>query len=169
MKQLNIKTLYKKHYNLEEISLEHGGKIIYRERINKQDAVAGIVLNTNTNKYILVSQWRPGTLSEILEIPAGTLDKEGEPKEECMKREVLEETGYKVDTIKELVPEFIMSPGYTNEKMTIFYCTVSIQVNTQLGVDDEDIKLVELEESEIPEKVRDAKSLIAYYALKHKA
>jgi hypothetical protein len=38
-----------------------------------------------------------------------------------------------------------------------------------LGVDDEDIKLVELEESEIPEKVRDAKSLIAYYALKHKA
>ena len=168
MNQLNIKTLYKKHYNLEEIALEHGGKLIYRERINKQDAVAALVYNKNTDKFIFVKQWRPGTLSEILEIPAGTLDVEGESPIECMKREVLEETGYKVDSIKETVPEFIMSPGYTTEKMTIFYCEVSIKLNNNIGVEDENIELVELPEDEIIEKVRDAKSLIAYYVLKHK-
>jgi ADP-ribose pyrophosphatase len=168
MKQLNIKTLFKKYHHIEEIALEHDGKLIYRERINKKNAVASLVYNKNTDKYIFVKQWRPGTLTEILEIPAGTLDVEGESSIECMKREIVEETGYKVDFIKEIVPEFMVSPGYTTEKMTIFYCEVSIKINTKLGVEDENIELVELPENEIIEKVRDAKSLIAFYAFKHK-
>lgn len=44
---------------------------------------------------MLVSQFRPPLNAEILEMPAGLVDK-GETVEEAAKRELYEETGYTV-------------------------------------------------------------------------
>ena len=37
-----------------------------------------------------------------------------------------------------LMPEFYLSPGYTNEKMTLFYCEVSEKINDGGGCESED-------------------------------
>ena len=129
MKIKNIQTLFESYFKLEKITLEHNNKDIFRERLFKKSAVASLVYNTTTKNFIFVSQFRPGIMDDIIEIPAGTLDIPNEDKKNCMIREIKEEIGYNVDTIIELIPEFYISPGYTNEKITIYYCEVSEKIN----------------------------------------
>ena len=132
-------TLFKSYFTTTKVVLENKGKEIIREVINKKSAVGGIVYNTLTNKFIFVKQWRPGCMSDILEVVAGTLDVPGEDPKECMIREIEEEIGYKVDKITLLREPFYVSPGWTNEQLTLFYCEVSEAINLGGGVEDEDI------------------------------
>ena len=166
MKIKSITTLFKKYYKLEEITLEHEGKTFTRERINKSDAVTAVVYNTITNKYLFVEQWRPANLDSLVELVAGTLEKTEVP-EECMIREVEEEVGYKVDFIQKMINTFYMSPGCSNEQMTIFYCEVSEKINDGGGLKDENenITIIELSEFEVMNKMedgyfKDAKTLL---------
>lgn len=71
---------------------------------------------------ILVQQKRWGISDAMLEIPAGTLDIDGESPADCAKRELLEETGHTADSIKQLII-YHPSVGYSNEKITIFEAT----------------------------------------------
>jgi 8-oxo-dGTP pyrophosphatase MutT (NUDIX family) len=57
-----------------------------------------IVPITTDNHIILVEQWRHGTQSVHLETPGGLID-ENESVEECSRRELLEETGYRARDI----------------------------------------------------------------------
>jgi ADP-ribose pyrophosphatase len=66
------------------------------EILKNHDAVSAIVLN-EFNEILLVKQFRPSVMKETLEIPAGLLDVEGESEEECIVRELEEETALKVD------------------------------------------------------------------------
>jgi ADP-ribose pyrophosphatase len=76
---------------------------------------------------------RPGSNSEILEIVAGTLDKENEDAREAMIREIDEEIGYKTDKIT-LIDECYMSPGGSTEKISIYYCEVSEKIHQGGGL-----------------------------------
>ena len=78
MKVKNKETLFQSYLKMEKITLEHDDKTFIRERLDKKNAVAGLVYNTNTKKFIFVSQWRPGPLDYIIEIPAGVKDVVGE-------------------------------------------------------------------------------------------
>lgn len=57
------------------------------------DSIACLAL-TKDNQVILVKQFRPGPNKILLEIPGGGFE-ENETPEQAMKRELLEETGYK--------------------------------------------------------------------------
>jgi 8-oxo-dGTP pyrophosphatase MutT (NUDIX family) len=105
--------------------------------------VAAIIKDTSKNKYIFVSQYRSGAEGLMVEIVAGKIDK-GEKPEEAIKREIMEETGYKVDYINHL-KDFYTSPGRIDEIMTVFYVEVSEKVNEGGGVGDEEISIVEAE------------------------
>jgi len=146
MKVKNKETLFQSYLKMEKITLEHDDKTFIRERLDKKNAVAGLVYNTNTKKFIFVSQWRPGPLDYIIEIPAGVKDVVGEDSANCMIREINEEIGYSVNNIIQLMPEFYLSPGYTNEKMTLFYCEVSEKINDGGGCESEDeyIDIIEM-------------------------
>lgn len=165
----NIKQVYNGHFKIDLITLEgKNNSIIYRECVMKRSAVAGVVYNTKTEKYIFVKQYRSGTGYDILEIPAGLLDIPGEETEECMKREVLEETGYKVDKI-EFLNEHFTSPGYSNEKIHLFYCEVSEKISNKLGVEDEEIELLEFDEDELKEIIfEDGKTILCLELIKNK-
>ncbi len=58
-----------------------------------------------------------------LGLPAGLID-EGETAEEAAKREMLEETGYRIIEIMSSSPLLASSPGLTDECSTIIVCAV---------------------------------------------
>ena len=163
MKEVKTERKYDGHLKIDVIELlgNKNNKVL-REVVSKRSAVGGIVFNTKTQKYIFVKQYRPGVNGEIIEIPAGVLDIPGEDPKDCMIREVLEETGYKTDNIYEIVPEYYSSPGFTDEKLTLFYVEVSEQVNTKLGVEDEEIEIVEMDVYEMNQyNFSDGKTILA--------
>ncbi len=181
MKKVEIlerKIVFDDFYKMEEALFRYekpNGEMtepIKRLSFERGNGVAGIVYNTDTQKAILVKQFRypcyyngPGW---IVEVVAGMLGADEDP-EEAMKREVLEEIGYVVKHI-ERISSFYVSPGGTSEKIYTFYIEVdnSSRVNEGGGLlhEDENIEIVEyslqeLEEAMKNEGVPDAKSIIA--------
>ena len=90
-----------------------------------------------------MEQYRAGADGLMVEVVGGAIDK-GEKAEEAAKREVMEETGYKVDYINH-VKDFYLTPGRANEVTALFYCEVSERVTEDLGDGDEIISIVEVE------------------------
>ena len=88
------------------------------ELIRKHHAV-GIVPLTPAGDVLLVRQFRPPVRTELLEIPAGLLDVDGEDTLACAERELLEETGYRSASIGFLGGAYL-SPGFTDEYIHLF-------------------------------------------------
>ena len=136
-------TLYEGFVTLEKLNIKHGDKEFNREVLNTTNSIAVIVYDTQKKKYIFVQQYRAGADGLMVEIVGGAIDA-GEKPEEAAKREVMEETGYKVDYINH-VKEFYLTPGRANEVTSLFYCEVSERVTEDLGDGDEIISIVEVE------------------------
>jgi ADP-ribose pyrophosphatase len=118
----------------EILSSEHlfGGKVfdLWREKIRYPDGrVAGIefikhggavtILPVDTEgKIWFVRQYRHPTGGLLLELPAGTLEPDEDPRD-CAAREVREEIGMAAGSLT-LVGEFYLAPGYSNEYMYVF-------------------------------------------------
>jgi len=153
------------------VTYKRGEKEFKREVVNRGDAVAGIVFNKTTRKYVFVKQFRPGVNGEILEVVAGTMDIEGETPESCFKREVVEETGYVLTECK-LICSCFSSPGSLTEKVHIFQgITDGTKKGTGGGVGDEGIEIMEFTPEELIENkellTQDLKTFIAlFYELK---
>jgi len=96
------------------------GHITIREKISHPGSV-GILPVLGNGNLILVKQFRYVIGSDLLEIPAGTIE-EGESPKECAARELLEETGYRAGRL-ELFSAFYLAPGYSNEFMWLFKAT----------------------------------------------
>ncbi len=136
-------SLYEGFVTLEKLNIKHGDKEFNREVLNTTNSIAVIVYDTQKKKYIFVQQYRAGADGLMVEIVGGAIDA-GEKPEEAAKREVMEETGYKVDYINH-VKEFYLTPGRANEVTSLFYCEVSERVTEDLGDGDEIISIVEVE------------------------
>ena len=76
---------------VDEVELPNGKKAS-REIIRHPGAVA-IIAITDENKIVMVEQYRKALERNIVEIPAGKLEK-GEEPAVCARRELEEETGY---------------------------------------------------------------------------
>lgn len=158
------KPKYQGYLNIDEITYKtKSGKEGKRELMVRKNAVAALLYDTLKEKYILISQWRPGSASDIIEIVAGTLDKPGEDPRDAMIREIEEEVGYATDTIK-LIDECYMSPGGSSEIITIYFCEVSNKIGDGGGVPDEleEIETIEMDYNELmTTRFKDAKTIIA--------
>lgn len=71
---------------------------------------------------ILVRQFRPALGRIVLEIPAGTLDKEGEEPAACARRELAEETGVRADVWTHL-STYGVAVGISDEVMHLYLAT----------------------------------------------
>jgi ADP-ribose pyrophosphatase len=78
----------------------------------------GVLALTRDDKAVLVRQYRYPVGEELLEIPAGKLER-GEIPLDCAKRELSEETGYEAANWTDL--GFIYpTPGYSDERLYLF-------------------------------------------------
>jgi ADP-ribose pyrophosphatase len=103
----------------DEVALPNG-KTAGREYINHNGGVSVVAVNENNEVY-LVRQFRYPYREEVVEIPAGKLEKGEDPLEAAV-RELSEETGLKSGKIESL-GVFYPSPGYTNEKIYMYLAT----------------------------------------------
>ncbi|MBW1716599.1 MAG: NUDIX hydrolase [Deltaproteobacteria bacterium] len=101
---------------LDEVSLRNG-RISKRIRIDHPQAAA-IVPFVSDNEIIMVRQHRYALGRETLEIPAGKIDR-GESPEECVKRELVEETGFEAQSIEWLYT-YAPAIGYSNELIYLY-------------------------------------------------
>ncbi|MFW5985048.1 MAG: NUDIX hydrolase [Halanaerobiaceae bacterium] len=80
---------------------------------------ATIIPQLSEEKIIMVRQYRKAAEEVMLELPAGKLEENEDPRQ-CVRRELIEETGYQARKIKKLF-SFYTSPGYSSELLHL-YC-----------------------------------------------
>ena len=146
---------------VDRVELEEG-KLAYREYVNHGGASCIIPIDENGN-IILIRQYRHPAREEVLEIPAGTLDK-GEDPQECALRELEEETGYKAGSITFLT-KFYTAIGFCNEILYL-YLAKDLTPGTQNFDADEFVTIEKYTLDQALEKVlsgeiKDSKTLVA--------
>ena len=127
---------------------------------------AAAILVVKDGLVLFVEQYRPAAGRNMLEIPAGTIQRRESPLD-CARRELREETGYSADnweTLGHLYP----TPGYTNEVLHIFFASGLTKGEQRLEAGEEDIKvrwipLEEVEEMIDKGEINDAKTIIAVF------
>src|SRR4051795_2021138 len=137
------------------------GSEVEREVIEHPGSVA--VLAHDEEFAYLVAQPREAVEEdELLEIPAGTLDVEGEDELECAKRELAEEAELRAEHWN-LLHVIYPSPGFLSEKVTIFEATGLSPASGERD-QDEEIEIVRLPLTELEQalpEIRDATTVIA--------
>ena len=93
------------------------GLEIIRDCVEPGDAVIILAVNEN-DEVIFINQYRETIENVALELPAGMIEKDEDPKE-AARRELEEETGIKSKSIEYLTSCFT-SAGYTAEKIYIY-------------------------------------------------
>jgi len=144
------------------------GSEVEREVVEHPGSVA--VLAYDEEFAYLVAQPREAVEEdELLEIPAGTLDVEGESELDCAKRELAEEAELEAEHWS-LLHVIYPSPGFLSEKVTIFEATGLSPASGERD-DDEEIEIVRLDlaqiEAALPQ-IRDATTVIALLRLKER-
>jgi len=79
----------------------------------------GVVALDDGGRVLLVNQYRHPVGRRLEELPAGLLDKPGEPALAAAQRELAEEAGLAADTWHVLV-DALTSPGMTDEAIRVF-------------------------------------------------
>ena len=158
-----------KLFSVHEETFRHeDGDEATREIVRHQGAV-GIVCHDGERVW-LVRQPREAVGSpDLLELPAGKLDVEGEAPLETAKRELAEEIG-KAAEHWELLHSFYTSPGFTDEECHVYLATglsdASAAVEDSERIDVETRPLAELDA--LIDEVRDSKTLIGLLELRRR-
>ena len=128
----------------------------------RQLGAAAVLPSRQMACAILVRQFRPPIRDDLVEIPAGLLDVEGEDALTCAERELSEETGYRAVAIEFLGGVFV-SPGSTDHYVHLFVARTG---PTPVHAPEDGIELVirpfdEMVSAAQAGRVRDAKTALA--------
>lgn len=103
-------------FGVEEVQLPSGRRCTLDVLVHPGAAAA--VLFTAEDRVVLLRQWRHAVGLWLWEIPAGKLDP-GEGPDECIVREIEEETGWRAGTIEKL-GVMVPAPAYTDERIWLY-------------------------------------------------
>ena len=142
------------------------GTTFEREVIRHRGAVGVVALTADGRSAVLVRQYRPAIEDELLEIPAGMRDVEGEPPEETARRELEEEAGLRAIGPLELLTEYVVAAGLTDELFSVYLCRQTEPCDARpQSAEEELMEVVEVALDDVPAmiadgRIRDAKSII---------
>jgi 8-oxo-dGTP pyrophosphatase MutT (NUDIX family) len=160
-----------KFFTLERATFRHkDGEDAVREIVTHPGAVGVVVLDDD--KLWFVRQPREAVgVPDLLEIPAGKLDEEGEDPLQTAKRELAEEIGKQADDWEPL-GSFFTSPGFTNEEVHLFLATGISDVDERPEVEENeriDVEVVPVSQLDrILATNQDSKTLIALARLRER-
>lgn len=117
----------------DKVLLENG-RTSWREVVEHKGAAAVVAVDEKDN-LLLVRQYRYALGQELLEIPAGKLDHEGEDPRSAAARELREETGCLAGEL-EYLGAFYPSVGYGTEVIHLFEAHKLTQAAQQLDEDE---------------------------------
>jgi ADP-ribose pyrophosphatase len=129
-----------------------------REIVEHPGSVTILAIDQDGN-VILVRQLREAARKLLLELPAGGLE-EGEEPLAGARRELEEETGLRGGRWRE-VTAFWTTPGFCNERMTLFFAE-GVEAGDADPDEDEEVELVRWPAGEIEARlgeIEDAKTL----------
>ena len=109
------------------------GNTSNREWIKHPGAVCCVPILPN-GEIVLIRQYRYAVKEEMIEIPAGKLDKNEIP-EKCVLRELEEEIGYKANKLT-LLANIHPAVGFTDEKMWLYLAEDLIKTKQSLDADE---------------------------------
>lgn len=93
------------------------GSVVQRQIVRHPGAVA--IVPIIDDEVILVRQYRAALHREVLEVPAGKCDVQGEPLELTARRELAEEIGFRTGRLERLA-SIVPSPGFCDEVIHLF-------------------------------------------------
>lgn len=156
--------------NLRLDTYQLGPKTKIAEIIHHPGAVVILPIAPD-GKLLLVQQWRRAAGEILIELPAGTLEENEDPKL-CALRELQEETGYLSEKLTPL-GGFFAAPGYADEYLHLFLAE-QLRPSPLPPDDDEAIDLLPLSLKDALHlietgRIRDAKTIagILRYNLRH--
>lgn len=137
--------------------------------VNSPDwiTIIPVITDENGNKsFLMVKQYRHGSDCITLEFPAGMVDP-GEDSLETAKRELLEETGYMADSIKQ-IGKVNPNPAFMTNSTTTFIAEGLKLVSGQDLDEHEEIEVVKVPVEQFRKKVggeevNSAITIQAYY------
>ncbi|MEG0616784.1 MAG: NUDIX hydrolase [Oscillospiraceae bacterium] len=150
----------------DEVLLENGAHS-YREVVHHNGGAAVIAIDENDN-ITLIKQYRYPADCELIEIPAGKLEKDENPFE-AAKRELAEEAGIVADTYIDL-GFIIPTCGYCSEKIFIYAAKGLHTVPQHLDIDEFvtvfTMPLALAVDAVMQNEIKDSKTAIAILKLK---
>ena len=151
------------HVVRDRVELDDGSKA-YREVVLHNGGVC-IALRDNDGRYFMVRQYRYSLGREMLEFPAGKIEK-GEDPHEAIMREVREETGYSAEDVV-YFGSIVPTCGYCSEQIHLYHGVIGSYLGQDLDP-DERIGLEKYTVEEIRQMIRnnridDAKTIALMY------
>jgi ADP-ribose pyrophosphatase len=136
--------------------------VTYQREIISHNGSAVVVPVFADKTIALVRQYRHPAGKYLLEIPAGSLNKDEDPQLGSL-RELEEEIGVRAGKIEKLT-EFYVSPGFLSEKMFVYLATELTEVGQKLEEDE----LISIERISFPKafemiengEIEDAKTML---------
>jgi ADP-ribose pyrophosphatase len=149
---------------IRELVENDRGVRYFHETIEHPGAVVVLPL-TAQGDIVCVSQYRRSIGAVVLELPAGTLEKD-EPPIDCAKREIQEEIGFaarEMTALGTLVP----APGFCNEVQHLFVAKGLYPQSAEQD-EDEEISVVtmsvgEFEKGVLSGAINDAKTIALFF------
>jgi ADP-ribose pyrophosphatase len=139
-------------FSVERREYRHAdGRVISRDVVVHPGAVT-ILPILDEERMVLIQNYRLPVGRELFELPAGTLDPQESP-EQCARRELEEETGYRAGRIEPLC-EFFTTPGICTERMWVFVAGDLTETQQQLQ-GNEQIRVAVTDISRVRQMLKD--------------
>ena len=134
-------------------------------RVEVVEHVGGVcvIARPTPHEIVLVKQYRHAVGCELWEVPAGMIDR-GEEPIETARRELIEETGFRADSLR-YVWSMFSTPGFCEERIYFFAAEGLTPGDAQPEDDEEfELRIWPIEEAWAlveSDELRDAKTQIA--------